>query len=70
MTIATVLLAVLAFAIILWQETLLRKREQTIEVLREEIALLHEQRCRSIPSPIIRPTPVDHGDNCNCPHCR
>lgn len=54
MTIATALLAVLAFAIILWQETLLRKREQTIEVLREEIALLHEQRCRSIPSPPVR----------------
>lgn len=60
MTIAAVLLAVLAFAIILWQEALLRKREATIEVLREEIDRLHELRCRS----------SQHDDACNCSQCR
>lgn len=69
MTIGCVLLVLVCFAVIFWQESLLRKRENTIDVLREEIKILHEQRVLSIPSPPVR-FPVEHSDDCNCPLCR
>ncbi len=43
MTIATVLVVLLALAVVFWQESLLRKREETIRVLREEMHELHKE---------------------------
>lgn len=49
MTIATVLVVLLAFAVVFWQESLLRKREETIRVLREEMHELIRNGVHRIP---------------------
>lgn len=54
MTLGILSIVLVAAAVIFWQETLLRKREATIEALREEIDRLHELRVLSIPSPPVR----------------
>lgn len=54
MTIATVLLVLLALAVVFWQESLLRKREETIRVLREEMHELHKELIRNGAHPIPR----------------